>query len=173
MFYLNTANPAPCGGTITSWRVCYYEPDNAEDYQNFRATYAVYRRRSSDKNITRYERVSEMFTALRSKSNFENNDDDSDFNCYNYPLDMQNAPLTVLAGDVLGACIFNPFNSFFPYIDRRPLDIVSQGSQDEKFILQRRTTGCGRSTIPSEISISELFNTSRQLHLYANIGTTT
>ena len=170
MFYLNTANPAPCSGTITSFRVCYYEPDDVRYNHNFRATYAVYRRRFLDKNNMYYERVSEMFTALRSKTNFDNNDDDSDFNCYNNVLGMRSTPPTVLAGDVLGACIFNPPDSFLSR--RYPLDIVSQVNGDEEFLLQLGTTaGCSRDTIPNNISISDVVNISyRRLHLYANIG---
>ena len=30
-FYLDTANPAVCNGTITRWKVCYYEPAVADD----------------------------------------------------------------------------------------------------------------------------------------------
>ena len=47
LFYLNTANPAPCTGSVMSWRVCYYGPDasaiNSISLVNYWATYAVYR----------------------------------------------------------------------------------------------------------------------------------
>ena len=67
MFYLNTANPAPCAGNITSWRVCYYGPnDNLHRLQQrtYWATYAVYRRLGPGEN-ERYERVSVMYSAVR------------------------------------------------------------------------------------------------------------
>ena len=42
-FYLNSADPAPCTGNITSWRVCYYGPDDVDDDRGtYWATYAVY-----------------------------------------------------------------------------------------------------------------------------------
>ena len=46
-FYLDTANPATCGGNITSWRVCYYGPDSIDRIGSYWATYAVYRRMGS------------------------------------------------------------------------------------------------------------------------------
>ena len=69
-FYLNTADPAPCTGNITSWRVCYYGPDDVDNARgSYWATYAVYREMGSGDNV-RYEKVSEMFRAVRTIQGF-------------------------------------------------------------------------------------------------------
>ena len=132
LFYLNTANPAPCTGNITSWRVCYYGPDSVHNLGSYWATYAVYRRIGSGSNI-RYVRVSEMFSAIRTVSHFTGDPDsivDSEiaqggFNCYDDSIDIGNSPLIIQAGDILGACVFDSDDIPF-IITRLPLDIVGE-----------------------------------------------
>ena len=66
IFYLDTANPAACNGTITSWKVCYYKPDNDRGHWT---RYAVYRR-STDSGDAAEEYVqvsSTVFVAGRSR----------------------------------------------------------------------------------------------------------
>ena len=70
MFYLNTANPAPCTRNITSWRVCYYGPDStigSFSLRSYWATYAVYRKVNTGRE-ERYVRVSEIFKAVRASA---------------------------------------------------------------------------------------------------------
>ena len=43
-FYLNVADPAPCNGTINSWRYCFYKPFSIDDGHDYKTTFAVYRR---------------------------------------------------------------------------------------------------------------------------------
>ena len=78
-----------------------------------------------------YDRVSEMFRAIRTISDFTDNSiidgeiSQGGFNCYTDSIDVGNSPLTIQAGDVLGACVFNPDNSFG--VTRLQLDVVGQG----------------------------------------------
>ena len=178
MFYLNTANPALCTGTITSWRVCYYEPTSDDIFDRFWATYAVYRRT----NITHYERVSQIFSAVRSISQTSNRlepivdglVDDEDINCYDDGVG--NSPLSVQAGDVIGACIFDPENRNIRglpllFVNRLPLNIVGRDSGEEDFLLQMGTSGCSREILPTEVYTNQLLNVSSlRLHIYTNIG---
>ena len=171
LFYLDTANPATCAGNITSWRVCYYGPDSINNRGSYWATYAVYRRMGSGSSV-HYDRVSEMFRAIRTISDFTDNSiidgeiSQGGFNCYTDSIDVGNSPLTIQAGDVLGACVFNPDNSFG--VTRLQLDVVGQGGG---LLLQMSTTGCSREAIPSDISANQLSTlTSRRLHIYTNIG---
>ena len=180
MFYLNTANPATCNGTITSWTVCYYGPTIAATRTAYWATYAVYRKTSaSDESNTRYARVSSVFKAVRAVPALTGSSDNTDgpitvrgFNCYNDRLDSGEIPLTIRAGDIIGACVFNPVNRLL--VARRPLNIVGQvsvgrdsGNLDRDFLLQMDTNECTIESLPRELVTSQLsVISSRRLHLY-------
>ena len=181
MFYLDTANPANCTGSITSWRVCYYGPDSVNDRGSYWVTYAVYQRMGSGNN--KYERVSEIFRATRAISGLqgESNIDceivQGGFNCYDDSIDVGNSPLTIQAGDILEACVFNPNDERIDIplvgpmviVVRLPLDVVGEANGES--LLQMGTDGCSRTNIPSDISTNQLSTVnSRQLHIYANIG---
>ena len=173
-FYLNTADPAPCTGNITSWRVCYYGPDDVDnDRGSYWAMYAVYRKMGSGDNV-RYEKVSEMFRAVRTIQRFTSDDMvdgeivEGGFNCYDDSIDTGNSPLTVQAGDIPGACVFDPGTDTF-IVNRLQLDIVGEASGQS--LLQMDTSGCSTVAIPSNIPANQLSTqSSRRLHLYANIG---
>ena len=172
MFYLDTANAAPCTGNITSWRVCYYGPSSVNSFGSYWASYAVYRRTGSGNSI-RYGCVSEMFRAIRTTSALIGNPivdgeiEQGGFNCYTDSVDVGSSPLTVQAGDILGACVFDPSNSFS--INRLPLDVVGEASDGT--LLQMGTAGCSREEIPSDIPQNQLSSVnSRRLHIYAIIG---
>ena len=172
MFYLDTANTAPCTGNITSWRVCYYGPDSVNDRGSYWATYAVYRMMGSGDSV-RYIRVSGMFSAVRTIAIFVSVDPVADgeiteggFNCYDDAID---SPLTIQAGDILGACVFDPSNSVLFDVTRLQLDVVGETSGGT--LLQMGTSDCSRTDIPSDILASQLSTiNSRRLHIYANIG---
>ena len=174
-FYLNTAYPAPCTGNITSWRVCYYGPNNVAELSSYWATYAVYRRMGSDDDV-RYERVSEMFRATRAVSVYvrapgvDGEIVEDDFICYVDSIDTGNSPPTVQAGDILGACVFDPENiRGLLGVNRLQLDIVGVASGQS--LLQMGTTGCTTEAIPLNIPANQLSTqNSRRLHLYADIG---
>ena len=170
-FYLDINNPATCTGSVTSWRVCYYGPDNARD-GSYWATYAVYRRVGSGGN-ERYEQVSQMFTAVRATNNLLGNGvvdglvQEDDYVCYNDLIDPGDSPVTIQAGDVLGACVFNPDN--IPGDNRRQLDIV--GETGGSSLLEMNANGCTTLAIPSNIPTNQLSTrNNRRLHLFASIG---
>ena len=177
LFYLNTANPAPCTGNITSWRVCYYGPDNVNRVGSYWATYAVYRMTGSGSSI-RYVRVSEIFRAIRTVAEYtitpsvDGEIAQGGFNCYTDSVDAGGSPLTIQAGDILGACVFDPDGDIVFENDiliRLPLDVVGEASGES--LLQMGTAGCSRVDMPSDIPANQ-FSTidSRRLHVYTNIS---
>ena len=180
LFYLDTANPATCSGNITRWRICYYGPDTINDLGSYRANYAVYRKMGSGDNV-RYIRISETFSALRTVQRFiphfpiiDGEIAQGGFNCYADSINADDSPLTVEAGDIIGACVFDPedgfrINNITIIVTRLQLDVVGEASGES--LLQMGTTGCSRKDIPSDILASR-FSTinSRRLHIYANVG---
>ena len=173
-FYLDVNNPAPCTGNITRWRVCYYGPDSVHEVGVYWATYAIYRRIGSGSGA-RYERVSEMFTAVRTIERFLRGPitdgliSNSSFNCYNDTRDVGDIPVTVQAGDIIGACVFDPSDSITGNAERLSLNVVGEASGES--LLEMGADECSRETIPSNIQLSQLTTSaSRRLHLYADIG---
>ena len=176
-FYLNVDDPATCSGYITSWRVCYYGPDDSDDEDQFWqqqrsywATYAVYRRRSISNRNVFYERVSAMFRAVRAtRTSVDARDLDGlvrqdRFACFSDAVD--GPPLFVQAGDIIGACVFNLRNAFS--FTRHQLNIVGEHRQGS--LLQMNDRECTIDNIPSNIPASNLDREQgRRLHLYANI----
>ena len=182
MFYLNTANPAPCTGNITSWRVCYYGPTStsstgSRSLRSYWATYAVYQKMGTGAD-ERYVRVSEVFKAVRGSTfarfregNVVDGSIDNGFRCYTDSIDTEaSASVTVQAGDVLGVCVFDPVNNRL--LNRRQLDVVGQSSHSGSSLLATTTDGCSMDTLPSDIPASQLsILNSKRLHIYANLGT--
>ena len=174
-FYLDINNPATCNGTITSWTVCYYGPGQATVNTNYWATYAVYRRSGSGGG-ERYERVSGIFSAVRATADVIRNNlepladgliQEGGFLCYNDSVDTSNSPLPVQAGDIIGACVFDPQDGII--LTRRQLHIVGEGFGEvlENYV----TDACTTDTIPSSILRSDFqIRNNRMLHIYANIG---
>ena len=103
-FYLDVNNPATCNGTITNWTVYYYGRLDAASYW---ATYAIYQKVDSGEN-EHYEKVSEMFSAVRTINGDGDGFNQIGFNCYTDFIDVGDSPLTIHAGDVIGACVFDP-----------------------------------------------------------------
>ena len=133
--------------------------------------------------IIYYERVSETFRATRAisgiteESNIDGEIVQGGFNCYDDSIDVGNSPVTIQAGDILGACVFDPSDERIniPLVGstatvvRLPLDVV--GEVNGESLLQIGTDGCSRTSIPSDISTNQLSTiNSRRLHIYANIG---
>ena len=178
MFYLDLDNPANCSGTITSWRVCYHGP--AMSYlntltpgqiSNYRAiaTYSVYRR-TDNNTFSRLTAMSRRFRAIRSNDTSDNQREDGPlydgFNCYNISVN-RNRPFTIEAGDIIGACVFDPEGN-----NRHQLDIVSNVSGHTLYEAEPTIgSGCDRRNTSEVIQLSELSRiNSRKLHIYANIG---
>ena len=156
-FYLDVNNPATCNGTITNWTVCYYGRSDSDTYL---ATYAVYRIISFGEDEY-YERVSEVFTAVTATTNVGFSDvlNEIGFNCYTDLIDVGDSPLTIHAGDIIGACVFDPSGP------RRELDIVGEVSGES---LMEANIDCDLHS--HMIQQSELqTRDNRRLHIYANI----
>ena len=173
-FYLNTANPAPCTGNITSWRVCYYGPGDSTSLlflRSYLSVYAVYRRMGSGSN-ERYIRVSEMFTAtvvtpaVALGGTADAVVQQNEFTCFD---DFTDSTVMVQTGDIVGACVFRP-PDFDENVSSRQLDVVGE-TNGESLEEMSDVSGCDRDAIPSNIQTSDLSTrNSRRLHIYANIG---
>ena len=173
-FYLNTADPAPCTGNITSWRVCYYGPDSVE-FSSYWAVYALYRKVGSGSNEN-YERVSETFKAVRatgllaaidSTGIIDGEVQEGGFECYEDFIDVDQTPVTVRAGDVLGACILDPVDG--ENTGRQQLDVVGEITGES--LLGRSSSGCTILALPDSMQSNQLSTvSSRRLHIHANIG---
>ena len=181
-FYLNTANPAPCSGTVSKWRVCYYGPPDETILTSYWATYAVYRRNSAGDT---YNRVSDTFSAVRASVSLLlaygifNNVDGlvrvNNFTCYDDSIDT---PLTVQAGDVIGACVFDPedVTLIFNRVTRLQLNVVGRSDSANSHLMEldEAAAGCTEDTLPQSVSTDSLTLTnSRALHIYATIGIAT
>ena len=119
-----------------------------------------------------FVRVSEMFRAVRATSDlpsfasFDGEIQRRGFTCYDDSIDTGDSPLTIQAGDILGACV--PADGG----RRRQLDIVGNTGQAEFLLEMQNVDGCTTEAIPSSIPADQLSTrNSRRLHLYANIGT--
>ena len=176
-FYLNTANPAPCNGNISSWRVCYYGPSSVDQDQriSYRSTYAVYRRMGSGDDES-YDRVSDTFRAVVTTSELADDDPNRNlvdgiiqqggFTCYSDTNDID-TPIPVQTGDLVGACIFDPEDGSF--FTRQQLNLV--GTVNGESLMEMSDSGCTVETLPSSVETSDLSTSNnRRLHIYANIG---
>lgn len=163
-FYLNTAHPALCSGTVTSWRYCYYVPSVInETIDVYRTSFAVYRRMlDSGSGSYTYERISTVFSIIVREESLSHN---SSFMCD--ILDVKD--FTIEAGDIVGACVFDPIDSETRF--RKQLDIVG-GVSGYSLLQMNDVSACavGLNKLPSNISNSILsVIDSRVLHLYADI----
>ena len=178
-FYLDVNNPATCNGTIINWRVCYYgrSEGQAFEFHSYWATYAVYRRMGSGGGES-YVKVSELFRAVRTTTGRGDGVDGRNrlgFNCYTDSVDAGDSPLTIRAGDIIGACVFNPQDA--DSFDRQQLNIVGEVPSGLGESLMRIDVGdrsnqvdCTMDDIPSSIQQGDLGNqNNRRLHIYANI----
>ena len=175
-FYLDVNNPATCNGTIINWRVCYYGRFDSV-LNSYWATYAVYRRMGSGVDES-YEKVSELFRAVRTTLGIADGADGLNqlgFNCYTDSIDAGNSPPTIRAGDIIGACVFDPQDE--DIFDRTQLNIVGTVPAGQGESLMRVDVGdgpdevdCTMDDIPSSIQQGDLRDDrNRRLHIYANV----
>ena len=153
--------------------MCYY---GRSDRGSFWATYSVYQRVNSGGEES-YERVSELFRAVRTTLGFGDGADglnEMGFNCYTDFIDVSDSPLTIHDGDIIGACVFDPDDGTF--FDRLQLDIVGEIRGTGESLMRVDVGGesdevsCTIDAIPSDISRSILQEqNNRRLHIYANI----
>ena len=163
-FYLNTAHPAPCNGTINSWRYCFYNPNRINNNRFYNTTFAVYRAVGTG-DSARYQRVSNVTTISRHGNIIPRS---PNFSCYNVSVNS----FTIQTGDFVAACIYDP-----PGGSIRHLDIVGRGNTGYSLMQTNISYAnqCNENSLPSSISSSQLSSrNSRILHLYATImGTLT
>ena len=151
--YLNTAAPAPCNGTINGWRYCFYNPDNVNDNQDYKTTFAVYRAVGMG-----YQRVSNVIVVSRSGRNIGALS--QSFNCFNINV----GDFTIEAGDIVGGCVYDPTRG------DRQLDIVGQNAAGYSLMQMNDVSECTRNSLPLSISSSQLsILDSTILHVYAKI----
>lgn len=164
--YLNTQNPAFCDGNITSFRYCNYEPEPSRFVTiiTFEAIFAIYRPLGNGT----YTAVSQTFTVggrgdALNLGSYDSDDEEwqNSFGCGQ--LDLNN-PVTVQAGDVIGACIFN--SPIFGVVE---LDIVGNTGDSNDYLISTDITDCDDEAVPP--SVSALSQTdSVVLHIDADIG---
>ena len=157
-FYLNTAAPAPCNGTINGWRYCFYNPRarDLEDGRTYSTTFAAYR--ATD---TGYQRVSNVNVVSWSGHDIINTLSQS-FNCFNISVN----DFIIEAGDIVGGCVYNPDGG-----STRQLDIVGQNAAGYSLMQMNDESQCEQNSLPMSISSRQLGNirNSRILHVYASI----
>ena len=173
-FYINRGNRAGCAGMITSLSYCFHRPPlTASSANQYLTTVAVYRPASTNVNENMFTLVSLPVTIQKSATELQTelSGDTDNFVCSKLTLDQ---PVSVLAGDVLGACVFNPPDS--NGVTYR-LDIVSEGNNED--LVRTSTnpgipTGCGANVVPGSFVVGPSgtgrTSGSRSLHLWANIG---
>ena len=171
-FYLDKDNPACCTGNITSWRVCYYSPSSQSDKQ-YTVKYAVYRRNGSGTGYLQVSNINfDTTLTFRPRNNDRrkrHHDRQSEYQTLNCHDESLTTPFTVHAGDVIGACVFNPSGG-----DKKQLNIVSNvagNSHNLRLYMARSCRNGDSLNFPSVIMTSELSAVnSMRLHISANIS---
>ena len=153
-FYLNTQDPAPCDGTINEVQYCYYRTNQSEATA-FRFSAALFRETSPGL----YSAVSTVFRARRN----DNNHGSQSFTCVVISF---NSPVEVQAGDMIGACIYEP-----PSLSTVQLDVVGQNASADRYLMRTSNSGCSNIAVPSSVMNSSLTKLeSLELHIHANIS---
>ena len=127
------------------------------DTQRFIALVAVYRQQMTDDSDS-YDIVSSTLPIELSGEQLNNAESELVCATVNVPA------VDIEAGDVLGACVFNPSGG--------PRRLLIVGEASGYFLMQTMTsTGCSLDAgMPPNVAISDLSNVdSRLLHVYANI----
>ena len=159
-FYLNTLNPAPCSGNVTTWEYCYYSPDViAREYW---ASFGIYKLVESN-----YQLASAKFRII-----IPNNEiGSSSFTCRTFTTP---SVTTIQQGDVVGACVHDVIRS----IDARAaIHLAGRSTADYSLLevqVNERDGTCNDGfdvAVPGSVSTDDLSDSlSTILHLYAQIG---
>ena len=152
--YLNTQDPAPCNGTVDRFRYCFYNTLQSASLYQF--TFAVFRETSNS-----YRAVSKAFTTGRTLSDRGS----QTFSCITYEV----KPIEIQAGDIVGACIFDPPDENGRNVIQ--LDVVGDSDDEDNFLMSTGNSGCDNSAIPSTVSKNSLnMRESIVLHIHADIS---
>ena len=144
--YLDTNNPAVCGGQLTDWRLCYYRlPSGQRTYRVELQVWSV----NSDGTYTLKGVSSE--TVSRSS-------DRSSFNCRSFAL-AENEYIQVEGGYLLGVYLSERSQ------DNTALTVIGSGTEQDvlKHALPMPASGTAASLQLTEIS-------GVRMHISANIG---
>lgn len=181
-FYLDIGNQARCNGIVTSWRVCYYRPEESGNGDLHGIKYAVYRKNINGANYIQVSNLTLNFTLGQEQlNNSSQQTHDILFGCSNIPLET---PFAVCAGDTIGAWVVDYPDANHSSMHR--LNIVSKVNESQvqedapiEHLLHGAdlyVTSCQmNTTLPAVINISE-FETRfsqrpQRLHIRANIMT--
>ena len=150
---------AECAGTGVVWHYCFYLESSSSYYSQV-AEIALYRMQESGK----YARVEESRKWVEVRNEFSLYV--PDFICQNITLDK---PFSVLAGDIIGACLLSdPINNIYA------LDLLAEGNNSHQLHHKFNTETC-MSSENSEVDPSGLDWSSisgMALHLYLEISKT-
>ena len=159
-FYLNTQDPSPCNGTVDEFQYCYYRPSNLAARYDF--TFAVFRETSPGS----YSAVSEAYTTGRTLTNL--NLGSGDFACARFEVMNQ---VQIQAGDVIGACVYDPPNTGGLSGVRAELNVVGGNAGNGNYLMMTGNAGCDDLTVPSPVTVSGLTTIdSHVLHISASIS---
>lgn len=164
-FYLNTARPAPCNGTIKQFGYCYYGCDDIDDDENtmsYKVLVSIYRLvdgndytniGNSTVPIIKQTPISQVSPADALLPGF---------NCDSVELEES---VPVLEGDVIGVCLANNNDLF------NRLDVVSRTESDDNDGYSIRYTNANNcENLPMSIVDNALeFQDNRILHIFAEI----
>ena len=159
-FYLNTQNPAPCSGNVTTWEYCYYSPSTEGD--EYWASFGIYKLVESN-----YQLVSDKFRII-----IPNNEiGSSSFTCRTFTTP---SVTTIQQGDVVGACIHDVIRSSDA---RAAINLAGRSTADYSLLevpVNGRDGTCNDDfdvAVPGSVSTDDLRDSpSTILHLYALIG---
>lgn len=141
-FFLNIQDPAACDGTVTEFQYCYYRTDQLSVGHLF--TFAVYRETSEGSNT--YTPVSDAFNT---GTGFFSHGSDS-FTCLTYNPGLA---IVIQAGDMIGACVYDPPNEGGLLGSRVQLDVVGQDAGVDRFLMKAvDNTGCGNTAVPDSVN---------------------
>ena len=158
-FFLNTQDPAPCDGTIDQFEYCYYLTDQVSARHLF--TFAVYRETNPGSNA--YTPISDPFNTGTTFFSHGGNS----FTCITYPAGQT---IQVQAGDMIGACIYDPPNEGGITGSRVQLDVVGQEAGSDRFLMSATdNSGCSNSAVPDSVSGLSRAD-SFVMHIYASIS---
>ena len=167
-FYLNTQNPAPCSGIVTTWEYCYYQPDSSLTVNEFQVPFGIYRLNGSN-----YQLVSEIVLISISSSNIGT----SPFTCQTFNT---SSVTTIQKDDIIGACIHDAVTGN-SNAARAEAHLNLAGDNADGYSVHTADTSnrrCDKGinnneivTVPASVSESVLTNrNSTILHLFAHIG---
>lgn len=166
-FYLNIQRPAPCSGTISSLRYCYYGPDfvDINNVDEFEVVVGIYRRDANN-----YVVVSDMH---RFSIVIQPNDIVAgEFTCRSFSIEPSG--VSIEQDDVLGACI----KSVVRQVNRQsPLNLVGFNGDNSYSLMYMDASPNGvcregnNLALPTSVGDNNLMErTTEVLHLHADIG---